>query len=318
MLPSAPDFFGLLYLAPECERAVNLASSGDATDVYVRCAVNSARSFARFGYNWRLITNDAPRIAQRCTALGLSAPPLEPLEFAMSVPAGLGFAAAHRKLEVIARFGDRAFGPRPALVDLDTELVRPIPTALLEEPDAVHALDLTQPMTREFGTRLGAYQAAILDRQTAAARWFGGEFICAPAAVYARIAALVAQCWHRYLTLAPGSVHEGDEALVSAALSALAGDGAKIVDAGAEGVVARWWSARTNVAMPRFREIAGAALLHLPADKPFLAARAGREPDPRRFVEDYRRALGAKLRIRQAAGAIEALLGKTARHPPRW
>jgi hypothetical protein len=316
---TVPQVYGLLYLAESSERIANLDARRDAHDVYLKCAFNSARSFERHGYPYALITNRPDAIEARASQLGLRPPPLIAMEFHRDVPGGIGFASAHRKIEVLEHFGTGEFGPRPMLVDLDTELVRPFPSALLDNAEALHALDLTCVIEAEFGPAMETYLSAILAAPVADPRWYGGEFLCGPAPLFARIAQSNARCRERYFAHARGSIHEGDEALTSAALNELRGEGVAIADAGANGTVTRWWSARTTVAVPQFSQVSSAALLHLPADKPFLAARAGTDPDPARFVADYRRAIGRKLALRRTGSAIERLIGrKPVRFAPRW
>jgi hypothetical protein len=307
-----------LFVGEGSERMANLPTD-QSIDAYVGCAANCARSFAHFGYSYQIISNAPEAVANRAARMGLASLPLSPMEFSREVPTHLGFASAHRKLEVLARFGTGELGTRPALVDLDTELVRPFPSALLNDGASLHALDLTDVMTAEFGERVDATLASILGRPVNAGRWFGGEFLAGPTNWFAELSSIVDECWDRYLAQARGSIHEGDEALTSAALTVLGQRGHRIVDAGAEGSVARWWSARTKVPMPRFRDIQDAALLHLPADKPFLAKRAKFTPDPARFAQDYRNELRFKLLPRQIGNAILSRSRKQPRlYAPHW
>ena len=313
------DVFGLLFVNMNKERHRNLPNNVDALDTYLRCAVNSARSYISFGNKFSLITNNSEYLEQRGHALGIRPPPIIEIDFSREVPSGLGFASAHRKLEVFAAFGKGQFGPRPILVDLDTELVRPLP-ASLQTAGSIHALDRTSLMVAEFGERLQTTLQTILGEQPTLSRWFGGEFICADAGHYHDIAAIADACWDRYVTQDMHSIiHNGDEALTSAALTTLASNGRCVVDAGAEKLVSRYWSSRTNLPLPPYRQSARAAVLHLPADKEFLAARAGRHPNPRDFNRDYRRAVGSKLASRALLNAVERLVGrKPRRYAPRW
>lgn len=314
------DVFGLLYVNPDPERHLNLRNRReDPLDVYLKCAINSGRSFVHFGNSYTLITNNFEALRIRAEVLELGMPPLTQLEFSLEIPKGLTFASSHRRFEVYKAFGEGRFGPRPILADLDTELIRPLPPGL-DEPGAIHALDLTSVVFAKADRNTTKVLASITGAEPSIAIWAGGELMAADAGQYSKIAHIINCYWERYLSLArQGATHLSDETLTSVAVSELASCGELVVDAGAEGAVARYWSARTDVPLPSFRCAARAALVHLPADKRFLAARAGRNPDPARFIRDYCLSASGKIASRKALNLVERVVGRRPRkYAPRW
>jgi hypothetical protein len=68
--------------------------------------------------------------------------------------------------------------------------------------------------------------------------------------------------------------------------------GLEIADAGLLGIVTRFWSIVPRHPQPRFNRLPQPFLLHLPADKPFLATlRPAEQVDAARFLTAYRRHL---------------------------
>jgi len=59
--------------------------------------------------------------------------------------------------------------------------------------------------------------------------------------------------------------------VLSAALNRMIQKGANVKDAGAEQMVARWWSLRTKNQIGSWQEASECALFHLPACKEYLA-----------------------------------------------
>ncbi len=118
-------------------------------------------------------------------------------------------------------------------------------------------------------------------------------------------------CWPKYEGVIGALHHVGDEAVVSAAINLARLDGLVIVNADCGGGVARWWTARTEAPIRRFREIEDRSLLHLPSDKEFLAAYPRASFDGARFVSAYRAYAGRKLRVRRLANFIDGLRGRS-------
>lgn len=310
---AAVTYHGLLFVEPG-ERPVNLPAGVDPLDTYVRCAATCARSVARTGARFRLITNAADVLAARFSACGLTAPALAEHAFAWAIPP-LPFRAAHRKLELFGAFADGRYGARPALIDLDTVLLRPL-DELPFAPGVLYGYDLTAQVVPAYGAgRLLADLAQVGGVAVAAPRWWGGEFVAGDPAAFAALADGVGRCWAAYLAAAPTLHHLGDEMVTSAALARLAARGAETVDLG--GGVQRWWSNRTLApqSVPLNKAL-GAALLHLPADKPFLARFADPARDLLTFPAAYRRHVRARWPAHRLLAAIAPLRADPRRYAP--
>lgn len=236
-------------------------------------------------------------------------PTLVEHRFVRDVPA-IPFRAAHRKLELLRAFAGGGFGAWPALIDIDTLLLRPWPFT-----PAAGVLQVYETTADSAAAGIAADLATVLGEPVARPRWWGGEFVAGDPEAFGQLADAVERLWPRYLAVVDRLHHVGDETVTAAALTALAG--VPLVDVGGAGV-RRWWSART-VVRPRttFREASGAALLHLPADKPFLARYADQALPLDGFTATYRAHVAAKLPLRRLASLAERLAGRPAKHVPR-
>lgn len=266
-----PAVYGMFYAAARAEQHANLRAA-DPITVYVQNAITMAQSAAAAGMAYRLITNDPDRLARIAATLpGGDALAVAPFTFSLDVPDGIAFHSAHFKLEVLTAFGTGAFGSHCALVDIDAVLLRPL---ALPDADALYFYDISEQM---FGHEIPAAARATLATVAGDAvvnpRWFGGEFVAGPAALFKALGEEIAQAWPRYAAQAQaqGLWHTSDETVLSVAANRMIQQGLPVKDAGSAGLVARWWSLRTTNPMRRWSEASEAAVLHLPACKNFLA-----------------------------------------------
>lgn len=307
--------FGILHFGDDSAVHANLKSVGDeASEVYLRCAVLCGRSIAEHGGRYTLITNDAARARRQLGTLGVADLEVVEHRFEWDFPEFLTFPSAHRGLEVIASIGRGDYGSAAVLLDIDTVQLRPFDMP----PLPAHGLtcyDVSHH--RAMDARARSDVETIAGRSLREVRWWGGEFFAGSAASFARLTRVIVDCWPRYLEVARERGYSGEELILSPALSLLAEEGFPLAEAGRPGGIARWWTARTEFRQPRLSELADRSILHLPADKPFLAAASGRPFDAPAFIKAYRRHARAKLAWRRAANAIDALRGRPARHVAR-
>ena len=302
-----PHLYGLLYFDDVPERYVNLRAQ-NALATYALNAVTLAKSAEVCGQAFTLVTNDTARIERVLHTASLKgALDLREHQFSLDVPANIPFRSAHYKLELIRAFGTGDFGDVPALVDLDIVLLRAL---TLPDANAFYAYDISRQM---WGAQPDPHAIDSLERLTGrrieCPRWFGGEFTAGPANLFGQLAEAIEPIWHRYI--ASGNLyHHGDEMVLSAALNSLRDSGFPLADAGSADLIARWWSRRTTNAMPPLDQALNAAVLHLPADKNWLAEQAHREFSAARFASDLRRRAALRLPYEQAKSFGERLLGR--------
>lgn len=316
-MTNKPHLYSLFFVAPEQAHHVNLASRGrNPIDIYLECGIGLAKSCAKHGIDYSIITNDKTFVDGRIAAMRGTVATIGQ-EFDREVPADARFYAAHFKLDVLHAFGQGRYGANIGLIDIDTIVLRPL-LLTVDDDATLLVYDISDQVRPESGDavvlrdleRIGGPPA---DR----AYWYGGEFIAGRAAAFARLAQEIEILWPAYSAVLRELHHVGDEMIVTAALGRLRGTGLRLVDLGQSGVVARWWTARTGFVQRPFGSIASAALLHLPSDKPFLAERSALDFDPDRFLVDYRRYAAGKLWRRRSVNAVLNLLRRQHRHVAR-
>jgi hypothetical protein len=304
-------FYGLLYIDDQTTAHANIRGGGDPLDIYLRCASLCASSIAYCGYNFRLVTNERRRIENRMRQLGLAQVDVIEKKFTLSVPQNLKYRTAHFKLELYKFLGSGSFGVHVGVVDIDTVMTNPINLPALT-PDTIVAYDITDQVIGEFGRdKIRFDLERVSGSQFLEFRWFGGEFLCGHAESFQRLAKSIFRLWPKYIQHVNELNHVGDEMLLAAALS----DTNLVVrDAGQLGIVARWWTARTNFRQLPFKAIMGRSILHLPADKRFLAASACAPFYPPTFLRRFRRVARGKLFRRRLVNVAEQLVGRKGKY----
>jgi hypothetical protein len=292
-----PIFHGLFYVDERNSRHTNLKGGKDPFDIYVQCAALCAASVAHHGYKFKLITNNKEQITRRAAALNLHDFEIVEHAFTLDVPKKIQFYSAHFKIEVISKFGEGVFGDHLGLIDIDTVMTAPIAFPPLKAGTLL-GYDITDQMTAEYGiTKIIADLDRVAGRACAEHRWLGGEFLFGHAESFRRLSSTISRIWPLYLREAKELCHTGDETLVSAAASS--SEHLTIMDAGQQGLIARWWTARTACPQPPFSAIKNSSILHLPSDKPFLARCARQRFDPANLISAFEQTARRKLLARR-------------------
>ncbi len=306
-------YYSLLYIDQNHKHNANLIGGGDPIDVYLSCACLCFKAFRLAGASFSLVTNDASDVRRRLEYLDLSSLPIVSRKFSLSVPHGLPFFSAHFKLDLFHGFASGDFGSHVGFVDLDTVLLRKLP-----ECNSLGVYDISDQVLPVYEQRrIVADIEKISGKRLPDARWYGGEFIVGSAEMFGVVSSYVEEFWESYTQNVKSLAHIGDEMLVSAALNFARLEGIELIDFGKNGLVARWWTTRTQHQQAPFDLVRGAALLHLPADKPFLAAQAGKPFDSDAFVNKFRRHVRRKCFSRGILHIGEGLLKRPKRFLPK-
>jgi hypothetical protein len=285
--------YGLLYVDPRDNRHVNISSRRNSIDVYLRCAANCSRSLRRQGTAFKVITNNKKLLTEHLARLEISDLEIAEHQFTLAVPPGIPFYSAHFKLELYDAFATGAFGEYVALIDIDTLSLRRLPAA---EDLAVY--DISDQVFPRYGRDVVIRDLEIVAGQPlTSGRWYGGEFLMGYSSQFGRLASFIDFCWPRYLKNIATVHHLGDEMVLSAALNLYSQKG-RLDDYGAAGNVARWWSSRTYNKQAPFSDVRDTALLHLPADKLFLARSNPGQVAAQALLDAYRKYASRKLLIR--------------------
>lgn len=314
---SEVEFYSLFYLNEDAESFVNLSRPhSKALETYAACASVQMRLMTQFQAKYKLITNSDHGIDEllRDTSMPLDC---RVEAFERDVPFGIPFRSAHFKLDVIKGFAEGRFGSQPTLIDLDVLPVMEIPFDSFRQ-DGLLVYDITEQMIAEIGLdRLRSDLAFLTQRPVNEARWFGGEFISGTTKAFSALSREIERLWPKYRDNIDRFAHVGDEMLVTAALVNLCDQGIEITDVGDQGLIARWWSARTRFRQRSLCDLSTIPFWHLPADKEFIASLNGDNIDVGRLQERYADYIEPRIRWRRLANPFLNFLRKEQKYISR-
>lgn len=270
--------FCLLYIPDDDERHINMRLGGIVS--YLYCAYYLWRSLKLIGIELTIITNDRAFAMQRCPPLNHAS--VVEIPFVLDVPFDVAFRSAHHKLEIIKYIGNTFAVGHFLILDADVVCRNLAPTALLEslalENDGC-ALDISDQVYDAFGKDRVQHDIRSLSGGGTAI-WFGGEFLFGTAGFFRRLAAECDAIWPGYISRRRSLHHQGDEAILTAALCKLLDNGMRISCLKSGSLITRWWNTNTLHRQQGLFTAIRASFLHLPSDKQFISccARVGLSP----------------------------------------
>ena len=288
--------YSLFYVGEKHARNKNLRGGfRNSTDVYLRCGSLLAKSARYHGIEFSIVTNNIEFVRERLEAMGASHVHIIGHRFDLNVPKDIDFYAAHYKLELIQAIGAGAFGARVGLIDIDTVIIRPFP-AWVYDADSFLAYEISGQVFPNYGRdRVLHDLQCVAGRSLSTPVWFGGEFLMGTSSAFRRVSSYIDLCWSPYCSNVKALHHSGDEMVISAALAMAREEGEPIEDVGLTDVVSRWWSVHTGFVQKPWHTASRACLIHVPADKTFLAAQSTLAFDPKGFLASY--AIHARSKI---------------------
>jgi len=291
----------LLIVDRDSETFANLKTTRGASDIYIKCAALLAKSAHAAGYSVTLFTNEGALVRGRFDALGVRGPVrIEQRTFVSRLDRSVQHRSAHHKLDVIRELAQGEDGRISMLVDLDAVFMRPLRPSELPNARQIGCYDISSMMRAESAGRSDDDIRNLTRRfRDGSPRWFGGEVIAGSAAKFRELVEYLDQVEPHYWELMDWLYHTGDEAPVSSALNLYLAKGGAISEMGDRRAILRWWTASRPFRQPNFSALVDRAILHLPADKEFLASVAGTAFDPGTFIAAYRRHARGKLFTRR-------------------
>jgi hypothetical protein len=273
--------FGLLHIKDNEKLAINLKSKNfnEQISVYLNNAITLSRSLHLKGVPYVLLTNEKALIESILQSCGNTYPlQVTEIPFITKVPTGISFYSAHFKLDALRYLGTLNGGYN-ALCDLDMVCINDLPTCLRNviQADIPLFYDISDQVIPAYGHEAIIKDLTTIGGMASEGRWAGGEFISGPSHFFSRLVEEIDIIYDDYIANINSLHHVGDEAFTSAALERLRRGGLHIADAGAVGIVGRYWSNGVSHPQRPFKYFSGCFLLHLPADKDFISQFARRE-----------------------------------------
>lgn len=314
--------FTVLYLD---ENQIQHSSLGRGAlpyrDVYIGCASNLIASCSRHGVHVEILTNQPGYVNAQLRRLGAPESAIG-TSFSRDVPKNIPFYAAHFKLDAIRRLASGEFGDYVSLIDNDVVMLDlPKVDLAFWTNSRLFVYDISTTVLEEYGEDL--VQSDL--RRVAAANlqstnWFGGEFIAGSSCAFSKLSERLELLWPTYKALTRTLHHVGDEMIVSAALNELIDEQKiQVIDVGDAPYcwISRWFSTRSRFRQMPLSVHLRSSMLHLPADKRFIAGSLTRPFEPERFISKYRKHVRRKLLLRKIVNTVGMMRGKMIRQVPR-
>lgn len=269
------QFYSLLFVADGKSDAINF-DKGQAVshfDIYLRNGITLNRSLECVGYNLTIITNKPEFLKQRLALMGSDDLRVININFDRNIPDDINFYSAHYKLDVYKYFSCLADGVYSILLDLDMIAISNNWcnfSNLVSENENPIFYEITDQVVPAYGSEVIENDLYALTGVKYPARWFGGEFVAGNSHFYRHLSALIDSYYEKYTQIYRSLHHQGDEVLTTAAVLYMESE-FPIVDGGENGIVCRFWSARTRHKQISMTNAFNFSLLHLPSDKFFLS-----------------------------------------------
>ncbi len=267
------QLFGLLHLKENQLSAVNLRTKdfADQVQIYIRNAINLSNTLQSQGVSFTLLTNKK-HIVDDYLRSEKNTLQVEEIPFITEVPNGVRFYSAHFKLDAF-RYLSNLASEYVGLCDIDIACANIYPTCLENIVNAKLPLcyDISDQVIPAYGHEVIITDLKIIHGVDSEGRWFGGEFISGSPEFFSALVEEIERIYPNYIANISKLHHVGDEAFTTAALELLKRKGVCIGDAGTLGIVGRYWNTNTLHSQKPFENFKECFLLHLPADKRFLA-----------------------------------------------
>lgn len=267
------SFYGLLHLKSGENSAINLAVSefNEQIVVYIKNAICLSNSLRKVGLTFTLLTNEKKYIDGYCSKHNYTLY-VEEIEFNTKVPSGISFYSAHHKIDAY-KYLSTLSKDYVGLLDLDMICINKMPNAIS------NIIYRKLPMYYDISDQvIPAYKHDVIIKdlqsihnEKSEGRWAGGEFLCGTPSFFKELTIEIEKLYTSYLNHYHNLHHVGDEAIVSAALELMRYNGTYISEVGSLGGVGRYWNANVLHKQKKIESYKDCFLLHLPADKQFLA-----------------------------------------------
>lgn len=285
------ELYGLLHLAEGEKNTVNLKSNTfqQTIEIFLKNAIGLSRSLADKGIPFILLTNNLDeinKIAKNSLRVGKLC--IKEIKFTSTIPTGINFFSAHFKIDVFRYFAGMDSNKYIGLCDLDMIASGANPLCLKNIVTAGIPIvyDISDQVIPAHSPEILMRDMKKISPKVLEGRWYGGEFISGTSNFFAMLVNEIENVFPTYVTEVHNIFHQGDEMLTSVALDLMRQKNVIISDGGTIGIVGRYWNNITLHHQRSFKYFKNSFLLHLPADKDFLAKFA-MNSNSSQFIKKY-------------------------------
>jgi len=269
--------YGLLHLASGQNNGWNVPVKNfeSLKSIYLNNAITLSRTLKDKGIHFTLLTNQKDLVCSELDSLGHSSSlDVKNINFNLEVPNKINFYSAHFKLDIFRYFSSLENEKYLGLVDLDMVCLANITQCLnnLIQDKIPIFYDISDQVIPARGHSKIIQDTEMLGLINSEGRWSGGELLMGTPNFFSSLCLEIEDVYKTYTKVFANLHHQGDEMITSVALEKLRLKGNYIADAGTLGIVGRFWSVPVLHPQKPFKYYEDCFLLHLPADKYFLAS----------------------------------------------
>jgi hypothetical protein len=211
------------------------------------------------------------------------------IAFDLKIPSDINFYSAHHKIDAFKYLSQNNEQNYFFLIDSDIICINKMPLNLINciENNIPVYYDITEQWYPAFGREtIVKDKEVLMSKNFSTGIWAGGEFIGGDNNFFKLLFNEIEIVWENYLLNYRNIHHQGDEALISTALENIM-QTQYICNAGLYGGIGRYWSVKTLHIQNHWKSYVNNFLVHLPADKNFLAIQSTLNKDIIKKYENY-------------------------------
>lgn len=257
-------------------------------NIYIKNAIALSQTLAIKGYRFILITNDRDYIS---THFPNSLETVE-IEFTTKLSKQSSFYSAHFKLDAFKYLSNLCFD-YVCFLDIDIVCINEMPLNFKNAACLGIPLyyDISSQVIPVYGEQRIASDISLIRGKISLAKWAGGELLAGKPEFFATLVEEIEMLFPKYINCIDKVHHVGDEMFTNAALQNLLERNLAIQDSGSLGVIRRYWSSNTLHKQEAFAHFENSFLIHLPADKRFIASYLDNGNSFSLFLKSYKKYL---------------------------
>ncbi|MDC2976325.1 hypothetical protein OAY13_00700 [Candidatus Pelagibacter sp.] len=267
------NFYGLIHYKKNENNNLNFNSSSDneKISIYLKNAALISQQLKKFDINFILITNNKKYINSLLKKMDIKITLLE-IKFKTFVNKNTHFYSCHFRVDIF-RYFSKLKNSYSILIDLDTVLINKISKKqILKLYDYGLVNNITDNVIPAYGEKKILKNLKILDPKIEKIFWYGGDFFGGNQNFYKILYSISKSYQKKFNNNLKYLKNQTDELFISLSIIKIKKLNLyKIKNANSNKFFSRYWSSSTLHKQKHFKYYFNYKLLHLPADKIFIA-----------------------------------------------
>lgn len=267
-------FFGFLYVDKKAGK-LNFQSKNfdERYSVYLKNAALLNLSIKKCGYKFVILTNNKAYIEKKIKTEIKDSICIQEILFKTSVPKNMHFFSCHYRVDVF-RYFSKLKNTISILLDLDVVIIKNLKKInfnVFSNSGIVH--DISSNIFPAYGLKIISCALEMLAGfKIKNVKWYGGDFIAGSENFFQLLYLKTKKYQAKHVKLSKKFPNYTDEFFLTAAILDIEKNTSyKIVDGSKIKIWSRYWSVNTKHKQHKIENYLKFFMLHLPADKNFIA-----------------------------------------------